>query len=77
MTQRESSIDRATAAELREYATTVRELTIEIDNIAGAILDDSGRLPISKDTYHLLFGALELVTIAGNLLDPDRSEGPR
>lgn len=80
MTQRESSIDRASAetrAELHEHASTVRELAIGIDMAAASIRDDSSRLPIHRDTYRLMLEALDLVTIAGNQLDPDRSEGQR
>lgn len=80
MTQRESSIDRATAetrAELHAHASIVRALAIGIDVEAAAIREDSSRLPIHRDTYRLMTEALDLMTIAGNLLDPDRSEVAR
>lgn len=80
MTQRESSIDRATAktrAELHAHASTVRAIAISIDMAAASIRDDSSHLPIHRDTYRLMLEALDLVTIAGNQLDPDRSEVAR
>ena len=80
MTQRESSIDRATAAtraELHAHASTVRALAIAIAVAAAMIRDDSSRLPIHRDTYRLMLEARDLVTIANKLLDPDRSEGAR
>ncbi|OFT48016.1 hypothetical protein HMPREF3157_02155 [Dermabacter sp. HMSC06F07] len=80
MTQRESSIDRATEetrAELNAHARKVRELASVIYVAAAVIRDDSSRLPIHRDTYRLIFEAFDLVTIAGNQLDPDRSEGQR
>lgn len=80
MTQRESSIDRATAetrAELNAHARKVRELASVIYVAAAVIRDDSSRLPIPHEIYYLMFDAFDLVTIAGNQLDPDRSEGQR
>lgn len=80
MTQRESSIDRATEEtrdELHAHARKVRELASVIYVAAAAIRDDSSRLPIHRDTYRLMLEAFDLVTIAGNQLDPDRSEVAR
>lgn len=80
MTQRETMIGRASAetrSELHAHAATVRELAISIDVAAAAIRDDSSHLPIHRDTYRLMLEALDLVTIAGNQLDPDRSEVAR
>ncbi|RUP86594.1 hypothetical protein [Dermabacter sp. HSID17554] len=75
MTQRESSIDHATAEtriKLHDHAAKVSELAIEIDVAAAAIRDDSSRLPINPDAYRLMLEALDLMTIAGDLLDPYR-----
>lgn len=80
MTQRESTFDRASAetrAELHAHASKVRELTCDIYVAAAAIREDSSRLPIHRDTYRLMLNALDLMTIAGNSLDPDRREGER
>lgn len=80
MTQRESSIDRATAetrAELHANARNVRELASVIYVAAAAIRDDSSRLPIPHEIYYLMFDAFDLMTIAANSLDPYRREGER
>ena len=77
MTQRETTIGRASAetrAELHAHASKVRELAISIDVAAAAIRDDSSRLPIHADVYRIMLEALDLTTIAGNLLDPYRIE---